>query len=79
MNCCCISLATISSVEIVTLSVYFNVETIVRGYHVYQSVSFAVGEKLPCQSEGANAEDLFAVAVTTGELIIGREKFPTFA
>ena len=32
-------------------------------------------EKLPCQREGANSEDLFAVAVTTGELIIGRENF----
>ena len=38
-------------------------------------MSVAVGEKLPCQREGANSEDLFAVAVTTGELIIGRENF----
>ena len=29
--------------------------------------------------EGANSEDLFGVAVTTGELIVGREKFTQFA
>ena len=29
--------------------------------------------------EGANSEGLFAVAVMTGELIVGREKFPQFA
>ena len=65
--------------EMVTLSVYFNVEAIVRHYHAYQSVSITVGKKtLPCQGKGANSEDLFAVAVMTGELIIGREKFPQF-
>ena len=63
----------------VTLSVYFNIERIVRRYHAYQSVSVTVSEKLPCQREGANSEDLFAVAVMTGELIIGRKKFPQFA
>ena len=31
--------------EMVILSVYFNVEAIVRHYHAYQSVSIAVGEK----------------------------------
>ena len=30
----------------------------------------AVGEKLPCQREHSNSEDLFTVAVT-GELIVG--------
>ena len=34
----------------------------------YQSVSGAVGKELQCQREGANSEDLFAVAVMTGEL-----------
>ena len=63
----------------VNLSVYFNFEAIVRHYYAYQSMSIAVGEKkLPCQRKGANSEDVFAVAVTTGELIIGREKFPVF-
>ena len=36
-------------------------------------------KKLPCQRKGANSKDLFAVVVTTGELIIGREKFPQFS
>ena len=40
-----------------------------------QSVSVAVGEKLLCQREGTNSKDLFAVAVMTGEFIIGHEKF----
>ena len=41
----------------------------------------AVGDKLPCQREQANSEDLFAVAVTKGELILGHfpKKFPQFA
>ena len=55
--------------EMVTLSVYFNVEMIVRRCHAYQSVLVAVDEKLPCHV------DLFIVALMTGELIIGREKF----
>ena len=58
---------TISRMEMVTLSVYFNVKTTVRRQHAYQNVSVAVGEKLPCQREGANSEDLFAVAVMTGK------------
>ena len=33
----------------------------------------AVGEKLPCQREHANSEDLFTVAVT-GELIVDQKK-----
>ena len=70
---------TISHMEMETLSVYFNVKTTVRRYHAYQSVSVAVSEKLPCQREGANSEDLFAVVVMTGELIVGREKFLQFA
>ena len=62
--------------EIVTVSVYFNVETIVRQYYyTYQSVSVAVGKKLSCQREGANSEDLSSVPVKTGELIVGRKNF----
>ena len=53
---------TISCMETVTLSEYFNVKTTVRSY---QSVSVAVGEELPCQRKGANSEDLFAVVVMT--------------
>ena len=57
---------------------YFNVETILRGYHTYQSVWVDVGKKLPCQRERANSKDPFTVAVTTGELIIGCKKFLLF-
>ena len=59
---------TIFLTQMVTLSMNFNVKTIVRRQHAYQSVSVAVGKELPCQREGANSEDLFAVAVMTGEL-----------
>ena len=43
----------------------FNVKTIVRRHHAYQSASVVVSEKLPCQREGANSENPFAVAVMT--------------
>ena len=58
---------TISRMEMVTLSVYFNVKMTVRRWHAYQSVSVAVSEELQCQREGANSEDLFAVAVMTAK------------
>ena len=57
---------------------YFNVETIVRGYHTYHSVWVTVSEELSCQKERANSKDPFTVAVTTGELIVSRENFPQF-
>ena len=63
----------------VILSVYFNIKMTIRHYDAYQSVSVAVGAKLPCQREGANSEDLFAVVVMTGELIVGCGKFMQFA
>ena len=69
---------TISRTEMVTLSVYFNVE-ILRCYHAYQSVSVAVDKKLPCQREGSTSDDLFIDAVTTGKLIVGHENFLQFA
>ena len=37
-------------------------------------MSVTVGKTLSCQREGANPENLFAVAVMTGELIISHEK-----
>ena len=52
----------------------FNVKTIVRHHHAYQSALVAVSENLACQREGANSENPFAVAVMTG-----REKFLQFA
>ena len=65
---------TISYMKMVTLSVYFNSETIVRHYHTYQSVWVAVSKKLPCEREGVNSEGLFAVVFTTGDLIADQEK-----
>ena len=56
---------TISRMEMVTLSMYFNIKMTVRCWHAYQSVSVTVGEELPYQREGANSKDLFAVAVMT--------------
>ena len=62
--------------EMVTLhrksSLHYNVEEIARGYHTYQTVWVAVGDKLPCQREQANSEDPFAVAVTKHKLILRR-------
>ena len=61
------------------LSMYFKVKMTVKRYYVYQSVSVAVGEKLPCQRDGANSDDPFAVAVMTSEVIIGHKKCLQFA
>ena len=42
----------------------YMVETIVRGYHVYQVVwEAAVGQILPCQRERGNVHDLYDVAI----------------
>ena len=39
----------------------------------YQSASVAVDKELPCQREGANSKDLFAVAVMTGSYCRSRK------
>ena len=57
------------------LGVYFNIKTIVRGYHAYQSEWVAVGKKLPCKREQANSKDPFTVVVTTSKLSVGSENF----
>ena len=59
---------TIFLTQMVTLSMNLNVKTTVRRQHAYQNVSVAVSKELPCQREGANSEDVFAVAVMTGKL-----------
>ena len=42
----------------------YTVETIVRGYHVYQNVwDAAVGQVLPCQRERGNVHEPYAVAI----------------
>ena len=43
----------------------FGFDSVVRGYHVYESVWNAiVGENLPCVAEPSNTADQYAVTVT---------------
>ena len=52
--------------------VAFSVESMVRGYHVYQSIwTPSVGEELLCRKEPGNSHDPFAVAVidATGNIV----------
>ena len=51
----------------------FAVESMVRGYHVYQEIWIAaVGEELPCVRETDNHRDQFAVAVARSGVINSR-------
>ena len=48
-----------------------RVESVVRGYHIYQSVWDAIiGENLICVMENDNSNDKFAVAVMRNNTII---------
>jgi len=54
----------------------FEVESMVRGYHCYNTIwDPAIGEELPCKLELSNPEDRFAVAVfkreVWGEVTVG--------
>lgn len=50
----------------------YEVEAIVRGYHVYGAVWEApVGQILPCQQEGGNIHNPYAVAVVEGGVTVG--------
>ena len=50
----------------------FAVESMVRGYHVYQEIWIAaVGEELPCVRETDNHRDPFAVAVERSGVTVG--------
>ena len=50
----------------------FNIDSCVRGYHVYQlRWTAVVGEELTCRREPGNASDPFAVAVIKGSEIVG--------
>ena len=50
----------------------YEVETVVRGYHVYEKIwEAAVGEVLSCQWEGGNVHNPYAVAVIQKGLIVG--------
>ena len=62
------------------LSMYFNIKT--THSKTLARLSKRVGccqKKTAKRKEGANSEDLFAVAVMTGELIVGRKNFSQFA
>ena len=49
----------------------FSVNSMVRGYHVYQEVwEVRIGEVLPCLREVGNRHDPYAIAVKD-ELVIG--------
>ena len=54
------------------MSESFTFQSMIRGCHVYNEVWYAVvGETLPCQQEGGNSHDPYAVAVMNGRLIVG--------
>ena len=47
----------------------FDVQAMVRGYHVYQHVwDASIHEELPCAREADNLRDPFAVAVMKSQL-----------
>ena len=50
----------------------YEVESMVRGYHIYRDVwEAAVGQTLQCQWEAGNPHDPYVVFVTQGETIVG--------
>ena len=50
----------------------FQMESCVRGYHVYKDLWEAVvGERLECQRERDNPSDTYAVAVKKGGIVVG--------
>ena len=50
----------------------FEIEAMVRGYHIYKDVwSAVIEEEFPCKREEGNRYDPFAVAVCNGDIVIG--------
>ena len=50
----------------------FELESCVRGQHIYQELWEAViGEELQCQRERDNPTDIYAVAVRKGRTVVG--------
>ena len=50
----------------------FEIEAMVRGYHIYKDVwSAVIDEEFPCKREDGNHFDPFAVAVCNGDIVIG--------
>ena len=59
----------------------FEIEAMVRGYHIYKDVwSAVIDEEFPCKQEDGNRFDPFAVAVCNGNIVIGtfQERFHPF-
>ena len=49
-----------------------EVESVVRGYHVYKDVwSAAVGTTVPCQVESFKPHDSYAVAMIKDDVVVG--------
>ena len=49
--------------------VKFVLKSVVRGYHVYQTIwEAAIGEELPCKAESGNCSDRFAVVVISSDI-----------
>ena len=60
----------------------FEIDSVVRGYHVYKDVWDAhIGVVLPCLPEMSNREDRYAIAVMDGDIVVGHvpRKNPLFA
>lgn len=54
------------------MSVAFEVQAMVRGYHKYKDIWEAkIGENLQCQREPGNVHDLYAVSVMNSGLVVG--------
>jgi len=53
----------------------FEIEAMVRGYHIYKDVwSALIDEEFPCKREDGNRFDPFAVAVCNGDIVMTRSK-----
>ena len=51
----------------------FEIEAMVRGYHIYKDVwSAVIDEEFLCKREDGNHFDPFAVAVCNGDRVIGQ-------
>ena len=50
----------------------FTIDSVVRGHHVYKSIwTPRVGEVLPTEVEDDNDEDVYAIAVLRGSVVVG--------
>ena len=54
----------------------YSIDSCVRGYHIYSDIwEASVGEQLPCELEGGNSADPFAVTIKrSGAVVISWSK-----